>query len=208
MPVELLHSIGRRLEGRAPHVVDLQDARRAAVAVTLAPGPEDLEVLLIRRAEHEGDPWSGHMAFPGGHHDPTDPTLAATAERETLEEVGIDLARHGRLVSRLDEVQAQARGSALDMVVTPFLFALDEPLATNIDRTEVAAAVWIPLRVFREDRYHGTTAIARGDFRAEFPAFLYEGHTVWGMTYRMIRDFLRAALPEESSLGDGDRRRR
>jgi 8-oxo-dGTP pyrophosphatase MutT (NUDIX family) len=152
MPVELLHSIGRRLEGRAPHVVDLRDARRAAVAVTLAPGPEELEVLLIRRAEHEGDPWSGHMAFPGGHHDPTDPTLAATAERETLEEVGIDLARHGRLVSRLDEVQAQARGSALDMVVTPF--------------------------------------------------------TVWGMTYRMIRDFLRAALPEESSLGDGDRRRR
>jgi 8-oxo-dGTP pyrophosphatase MutT (NUDIX family) len=148
------------------------------------------------------------MAFPGGHHDPTDPTLAATAERETLEEVGIDLAQHGRLVSRLDEVQAHARGSALDMIVTPFLFALDEPLATNIDRTEVAAAVWIPLRVFREDRYHGTTAIARGDFRAEFPAFLYEGHTVWGMTYRMIRDFLRAALPEESNPGDGDRRRR
>lgn len=197
MPVELLNSIGERLRDREPHVVRLDHARRAAVAMTLAPGDHDLNVLLIRRAEHDGDPWSGHMAFPGGHQDPTDATLADTAIRETHEEVGIDLASHGRLVSRLDDVQARARGVDLDMVVTPFLFSLDRPRETTIDRTEVADAVWIPLQVFRDERFHGTTPISRGDFRADFPAFLYEGNTVWGMTYRMIRDFLRAALLED-----------
>ncbi len=203
MAVELLDSIGRRLRDRSPNVVELDDARRAAVAVTLAPGRDDLEVLLIRRAEHEGDPWSGHMAFPGGHQDPTDATLADTAMRETLEEVGIDLGSHGELVSRLDDVQARARGVALDMIVTPFLFALDHPHPTTIDRSEVADTIWIPLGVFRDERFHGTTPIARGNFRADFPAFLYEGNTVWGLTYRMIRDFLRAALLEDGLADDG-----
>jgi len=199
MPIELLNSIGARLRERAPNRVEIEDARRAAVALTLAPSGDDLDVLLIRRAEYEGDPWSGHMAFPGGHQDPLDSNLAETAIRETREEVGIDLVRHGELVSRLDDVQAHARGHALDMVVTPFLFALDHPRPTTIDRSEVADAIWIPLRVFRDERFHGTTEIARGDFRADFPAFLYEGNTVWGMTYRMIREFLRAALPEEEA---------
>lgn len=199
MTRELLRSIDDRLSERDPQIVDLEHARRAAVAMTLTPAGDDLDVLLIRRAELEGDPWSGHMAFPGGHRDAHDPTLEHTAMRETLEEVGIDLARHGRLISRLDDVQAQARGKALDMVVTPFLFELDRPRPTTIDTREVADVVWIPLRVFRDDRYHGTTPIARGDFRADFPAFLYEGATVWGMTYRMIREFLRAALLDEEA---------
>ena len=197
-----LQAIEDRVRNRVPHVVDLENARHAAVAMTLTPSGDDLDVLLIRRAEFEGDPWSGQMAFPGGHRDPEDATLEDTAMRETLEEVGIDLARHGRLISRLDDVQAHARGKAIDMVVTPFLFELDRPRPTTIDTSEVAAAVWIPLQVFRDDRYHGTTPIARGDFRADFPAFLYEGNTVWGMTYRMIREFLRTALPEDEVRPD------
>lgn len=203
MAIELLNSIGERLRERDPQTVDLERARRAAVALTLAPANGDLSVLLIRRAESEGDPWSGHMAFPGGHRDPGDETLAHTAIRETREEVGIDLASHGRLVSRLDDVQAHARGHALDMVVTPFLFALDAPRTPTIDRTEVAAALWIPLNVFRDERFHGTTPVERGDFRADFPAFLYEGNTVWGMTYRMMREFLRAALLEDEARTEG-----
>jgi len=200
MPIELLHSIGERLRGRDPHVVQRDEARRAAVAMILAPGGGELNVLLIRRAEHEGDPWSGHMAFPGGHRDRDDATLVDTAIRETREEVGIDLGRRGELVSRLDDVQAHARGADLDMVVTPYLFALDRTRPTSIDRSEVAEATWFPLRVFRDERFHGTTPISRGDVRFDFPAFLYEGNAVWGMTYRMIRDFLRAASLEHETL--------
>lgn len=203
MPPPLLRSIEERLKTRDARVVDLAAARRAAVAMTLAPRGNELSVLLIRRAESEGDPWSGHMAFPGGHRDPEDTSLEDTAIRETREEVGIDLATHGQLVSRLDDVQAQARGHALDMVVTPFLFTLDAPRVPTIDRSEVADAIWIPLHVFRDDRFHGTTPIARGNFRADFPAFLYEGNVVWGMTYRMIRDFLRAtSLEDEARSGE------
>ena len=67
---------------------------RAAVAMVLRPAAGGAsEVLLIERAEKPGDPWSGHMAFPGGRLDPSDPDPRFTAERETFEEVGPRSAR-------------------------------------------------------------------------------------------------------------------
>ena len=56
--------------------------REAAVAVILRElQPRHPEILFIQRAEKEGDPWSGHMAFPGGHRDPTDDDLKAAARQ-------------------------------------------------------------------------------------------------------------------------------
>jgi 8-oxo-dGTP pyrophosphatase MutT (NUDIX family) len=130
------------------------------------------------------------MAFPGGRHDATDPSLERTAIRETLEEVGIDLMRHGRFVARLDELQAQARGRNLDMVISPFLFFLDRARETTPDHTEVADTLWVPLRVFRDARHQGTTHFSRDGFGMDFPAFLYEGKTIWGLTYRILSGFL------------------
>lgn len=192
VPQRELERIETALGSRVPVQVTHEPGARAAVAMVLAPDERDLGVLLIQRAEHPLDPWSGHMAFPGGRHQIGDPDLVHTAVRETREEVGVDLLRHGRLIGRLDDVQASARGRDLDLVITPFLFALDEQHPTAIDETEVAAALWVPLGVFRDERYHGTTAVSRGDFRADFPAFLFEGYTVWGLTYRILRDFLDA----------------
>jgi len=63
----------------------------ASVAMTLA-GPS-LKTLMIKRAEREGDPWSGQVAFPGGRRERQDRSLLETATRETKEEVGIDLQR-------------------------------------------------------------------------------------------------------------------
>src|SRR4051812_3842337 len=57
--------------------------RRAAVAAILRDAAEGPEILFIRRAEHPQDPWSGHMAFPGGREEPGDADLLETAIRET-----------------------------------------------------------------------------------------------------------------------------
>lgn len=165
---------------------------RAAVAAILRelPGSDGADLFFIRRAEHPNDPWSGHVAFPGGRRDPEDPSLLATAIRETREEVGIDLVRDGRLIAPLDEIQAQARGRDLDMVITPFVFFLDEVRPPTPDTSEVADALWVPMRIFRDDRYKGSTHLSRDGFEADFPAFLYRGKTVWGLTYRILCGFL------------------
>jgi 8-oxo-dGTP pyrophosphatase MutT (NUDIX family) len=54
----------------------------ACVAIVLAGDPERPSICLIRRTERADDPWSGHMAFPGGRADPEDPSASAVAERE------------------------------------------------------------------------------------------------------------------------------
>jgi 8-oxo-dGTP pyrophosphatase MutT (NUDIX family) len=205
MTVGDLPLIEERARMHRPHLADLQPVMRAAVAMVIAPDGDDLAALLIERAKHPLDPWSGHMAFPGGRHDATDPSLERTAIRETLEEVGIDLLRHGRFVARLDEIQAQARGRNLDMVVSPFLFFLDRTRETVPDHTEVAATLWVPLRVFRDERHKGTTHFSRDGFGMDFPAFLYEGKTIWGLTYRMICGFLEMMRGVGEPAADGAR---
>src|SRR5262245_57207262 len=102
----------RDLAFRLPktEVAFLAAEKRAAVAVGFGDSARGPEILLIRLAAHPDDPWSGHMAFPGGREDPGDPDLLSTAMRETLEELSLDLRSAARLLGSLDELPAVARG--------------------------------------------------------------------------------------------------
>ena len=104
-----------------------QPARRAAVSLVLRRTGNHTEALFILRATKQGDPWSGHMAFPGGHHEVGDVSLRHTAERETREEIGLDLSQAADCLGQLDSVTANPRGGTLNMVVTPFVYELKEP---------------------------------------------------------------------------------
>ena len=99
---------------------------QAAVALVLR-AREPLELLLIKRATSERDPWSGHMALPGGRHEESDPDLAATAVREALEEIGLPLHRHAKPLGRLDDVRTHTG----DMIVRPYVWSLEEPVVLS-----------------------------------------------------------------------------
>ena len=94
------------------YLVGSTDKTRAAVAVVLGPTSEGLQLLFIERAQHPDDPWSGHIAFPGGRIEADDPSPRAAAERETLEEVGLDLstAEYWGRVDDLDRTYAASGG--------------------------------------------------------------------------------------------------
>lgn len=168
---------------------------RAAVGVLLEPRPDEPYVFFIHRAEHDQDPWSGHMGFPGGFRESTDETLEHTVRREVLEEVGVDLERHARLVGPLDEIQGVARGRELPLVISPFLYVLKEPVELWPNE-EVQAILWVPLSYLEDERNESVIEPTIRGQRMRLPAFVYEGKTIWGLTFRMIRDFtswLRAA---------------
>src|SRR5215218_7814707 len=95
--------------------------RLAAVALVLREGSEGPELLVIKRSEAEHDHWSGHLALPGGRVEPEDESLLATAARETLEEVGLDLREGGEAIARLGTVNPQSP-YAPRVSVTPFVF--------------------------------------------------------------------------------------
>ncbi len=169
--------------------------RRAAVAVILREQPSGPEILFIRRAERNGDPWSGHMAFPGGHLDEVDTSLTDTAVRETREEIGLDLQRHGRLLGRVVHQDASPPSRPNGMLVAPFVFELEHTPAFELS-DEVAGVVWTPLvPMARGDRHTRQARHGRIGF-GDFPGYLIEGeHFVWGLTYRMLHTFFEAVHP-------------
>ena len=122
----------------------------AAVAIILTPQPDS--ILLIRRADRSGDPWSGHMALPGGRREPGDSDLAGTAIRETAEEVGVQL-RPEDLIGSLPDVVP--RTPVLPPIaVRPFVFLLPERPAMRLN-AEVAQASWVPVDyLLRPDTHH------------------------------------------------------
>src|SRR5437868_15537785 len=121
-----LASIKRALAAHAPRRIVAEGMmKQAAVAAILRERRDgDPEILLIRRAEHPQDPWSGHMAFPGGRVDPDDPSAFEAAKRETREELALDLALFATQIGELSHLMSIAHGKPLPMVILPFVFEL------------------------------------------------------------------------------------
>ncbi|HEX7671993.1 MAG TPA: CoA pyrophosphatase [Polyangiaceae bacterium] len=182
-----LASVRAALEGRAYRPATLQgDERFAAVAAVLRERNGEAEVLLIRRADHPSDPWSGHMALPGGRCDPTDPDLVETAVRETYEEVGLTLSRDLHLVGRLDDLPAFARGQRAGLVVAVFVFGVTSDPSLVPNAAEVEETLWANVSALASGE-HDTTYPYRYENRdLALPAYDVEGRIVWGLTHRML----------------------
>jgi 8-oxo-dGTP pyrophosphatase MutT (NUDIX family) len=162
-----------------------ETVRRAAVSAILRENDSRTEVLFIRRAERASDPWSGHMAFPGGRFDPRDPDVEQTAVRETLEEVGIDLRRDAELLGALDDVPAIVRGRAIGLVISPFVWRMERDVTLTLNH-EVNEALWTPIDpLFRGDRATTIDYPWEGQ-TLHFPGYDVEGRVVWGLTYQML----------------------
>lgn len=170
-----------------PEIDPLDRAWTAATALVLATdGNGQADVLFIERARRHGDRWSGHMALPGGKRDPEDVDLAATARRETLEEVGVHLPT---AVGRLDDLRSPGRPGR----VATFVHVVDGRPATTPEPGEVAAVVWIPLaHLF--DRSNSVRHFHR--LVGPFAGIRHEHRTVWGLTLATL-DNLAAVIERE-----------
>lgn len=154
---------------------------QAAVAAILRQR-EGAEILFIKRAEHERDPWSGHMAFPGGRRDRGDATLERTAVRETLEEIGLDLETHGHRIAVLEDVPTHKTG----LIVRPFVWAIDDPPPLVLNR-EVDEVHWVPIEPLMSGAYDTTFHLEWGGMKHAFPAYSVGERIVWGLTYRFLQ---------------------
>lgn len=164
---------------------------QAAVAIVVR-GREPLEVLLIKRALRQGDPWSGHMALPGGRRDPSDDSLLRTAVRETVEETGLDLDQLGL---HLGQLEALCPYSAVlpRLKVTPQVFGVPAESRAHAASAEVDAVHWVPLDVLRLPKTRGKIDVLLPGGARTFPCLRIGNDTVWGLTYRILDDFLARA---------------
>jgi len=162
-------------------------ARLAAVAAVLRV-TDTPELLFIKRADAVGDPWSGHMAFPGGRHEPHDRTLLDTAVRETLEETSIDLLQHGRMLGVLDDLAP--RSPSLPRInIRPYV-AIVRPDVEIVPSEEVAAHFWVPLEALRAPSAQAEYEMEFDGSRLRFPGYRVGTHVAWGLTERIVRQLL------------------
>jgi 8-oxo-dGTP pyrophosphatase MutT (NUDIX family) len=186
VPTGRLARLKERLSHPHPITADDSSLIWAAVTVVITPAPDS--ILLIRRADREGDPWSGHMALPGGRREPADQDLLATAIREAHEEVGLGLGPEHLLGSLEDVVP---RTPVLPPVaVRPFVFLTPERAPLVLNR-EVASATWVPLDdLLRPERHHAVWLEVAGESR-QVQAYQLENAVVWGMTERILTSLIR-----------------
>jgi 8-oxo-dGTP pyrophosphatase MutT (NUDIX family) len=184
-----LQQIARAVRAHSPVLAGRDGTYfEAAVAMILRETrDDDVELLFIKRAARDGDPWSGQVAFPGGRHDASDISLEDTAVRETREEVGLELHRDGIVIGSLDEVRP--RTPVLPpVIVRPFVATIAADAAPGTS-DEVAGHFWAPLDAVLDPAATRDTEILVRQVRTTRPAIHYQGNVIWGMTEHILRRF-------------------
>jgi len=177
-----LDDISRALQ-RPPQRLTYEGADLAAVAAIFT---SDLEVILIRRADKVGDPWSGQISLPGGRMEPRDQGPLDTAIRETEEEVCITLSEN-MLLGELDVLPTLTPLPKL--LVHAFVFSTDQrPECTP--NGEVASVHRIGLGTLLRGKGRGTLTIPWRGQPVELPCVDFDGVRLWGLTLRIIDDLL------------------
>jgi 8-oxo-dGTP pyrophosphatase MutT (NUDIX family) len=192
------------MSDRSPHRVHIERLRRglagvqpapretlannrnaAAVLVPLVERRNDLHVVYIRRSDRV-ESHRGQVAFPGGRVVPGDPTLLDAALREAREEVGLD-PRAVEVLGAFETVSTMTTG----IIVAPFAGVIPPDAELEPSPSEVAEVFDVPLSALRDPRYRGDFEWQRpGGKAARFPAIVYGGQTIWGLTLRITERML------------------
>ena len=201
-PLPTMDAIRQAIEEhQIPPAEQQAESSKAAVALIISGEPADPTLCFIRRAEHESDPWSGHMAFPGGRVESSDVDPHAAAIRETWEEIGLDLAQSEEMGPLL-EMPVFARGQPTGMTLYSFLFFLPgTPPQLELNR-EVAEVYWPKLSFLIDQKNWDQIHYQRKelDLDIHLPTIRLGEQHIWGLTYRMLRQFLdllNHPLPED-----------
>lgn len=171
----------------SPEIRDVPGYRRAAVALILSRIGSGYRILFIERATHPGDPWSGNIGFPGGKVEQDDADSRHAAERETMEELGVDLGS-AEYLGRLSDHD----GAHLPVLLSSFVYGIEEELEFIISE-EVKDVFWLTIEELTDPNRHGAHLFTFAGDLFESPCIqlpFEDKPVLWGLTYRILSEFL------------------
>lgn len=155
----------------------------ASVALIFTQHQGEDSLLIIERAVHPKDNWSGQLAFPGGKKSPEDPHLLATCIRETYEEIQLAL-NPDQFISPLSDIQARKSGQLLPFYIRPHIFYVDSILALkpNDEIAQIHIVPWSHL--INEANHEPYRQIS------SLPAInITKEKQLWGLSYLILSEF-------------------
>jgi 8-oxo-dGTP pyrophosphatase MutT (NUDIX family) len=158
------------------------EIRTAAVLVPVVQRDDGLTVLLTRRTAHLND-HAGQISFPGGRAEPGDASAAATALRETEEEIGLAVARV-EVLGHLHEYL-----TVTGYRVTPVVGLVTPPLDLRPDDFEVAEIFEVPLEFLLNPANHQRNSVIHEGRQRRYYAVPYRQYYIWGATAGMLMNF-------------------
>jgi 8-oxo-dGTP pyrophosphatase MutT (NUDIX family) len=188
--------VEKAIARREPALLSGDNGTRAAVALILWERPSGMQVLFIERASHNNDPWSGNIGFPGGKMESIDENPRMAAERETSEEIGLDLSE-ARNLGRLSEIASET----LPVRLSCFIYGIDRACPLRLSE-EVKEVFWVPLAALRDPDNHQESVVHFAGRTLIRPAIRlpHAGKPVlWGITYRLVMEFLGLVQALETS---------
>ena len=180
-------------------VADGTPARRASIAIVLRGRCDAPSVCFVVRARRSGDPWSGDVAFPGGWAKREEESLRDAAMRETHEEVGLVLtgAHH---VGDMAPMPISSFDLGVGIIGASVFHIGESRPPLQPDEREIARAFWAPIA----DLHHPDNRIvvhwSRSGPPKRRPAIEFDGHVIWGLTYRMLVRFSNLVTDGRSPL--------
>jgi len=173
----------RQAVARPPAILERPESRLAAVAAVIT---HSRELLFMKRAEYPGDPWSGHISFPGGRVEPDDETALHAARRETMEELGFDLSA-SEVLGQLDDLPTVS--GLPDMVIRPFVFVVPE-IPTLLPNREVAGTHVISIDYLLSNEGRKPFQFGHKDRDYRMASVDIDGQRLWGLTLLFVDDLL------------------
>ena len=167
-----VHRVRDTLESKTP-------LKKAAVLILFVKQASSFNLILIQRAHHlKHHP--GQIAFPGGRFEPEDDNLMVTAQRETLEEIGLTIP------------QSEIFGHLPPLItvsgyeVIPYLATISHDYEAILDHNEVANLFEIPLSYLLDPENRQSHTILHKKKPHTIETIAYQDHTIWGATAQMI----------------------
>ena len=179
---------GNAGDGAGAWPAPVEGATLAAVLMPLVTHPHGLTVILTQRTEHLDD-HAGQISFPGGRIEPGDDHPAATALRETEEEIGL-AANRVEVIGSLG-----LHDTSTGFAVVPVIGLVAPPVEFTLDAFEVAEAFEVPLDFLLDPANRQLGQIEHRGRLREYFFFDYDGRMIWGATARMIVELAETLSP-------------
>lgn len=171
----------RAVPGNFPQVP--VNARKGAVAVILQLSGPQPSIILTKRVDYKGV-HGGQISFPGGKQEITDADLFHTAQRETHEEIGLELNKTEYILP-LSTIYIPPS----NFLVHPYLFVVNRQmeLKPNHEVDYIIHAGFAELMA-EQNLQKTEIRLSEGYVIKDAPCFVYGKEIIWGATAAILNE--------------------